>query len=398
MSVTASPTTSTAPGPTVDLTDDENAPDRFVPWAAELGAQFAEHSARHDRDGTFVDEAFEIIRDSGYLALAVPTELGGHGATIRQVAWAQNEMARHDASAALALSMHLHITLFGVWRYRREMPGAEGMLRRVVDDRIVLVSTGGSDFTRPNGTAEKVDGGYRVSGRKIFASQVPVGDVFSTMFTYDDPDEGRRVLNMSVPVKADGVEILDTWDAMGMRGTGSHDAQLTDVFVSDAQVAGNRPWGVIDPPLMVIGSIAIPVIAAVYLGVAEGARDRTLAAIGGTSKADDATVQRLVGLVDYKLRAARWALTGYFDELGDDPQPSMATFVAAMQAKRVVAEEAVSACDVALEAVGGAGYYRKLGIEQAIRDVRGVKFHPLTPELTLTHAGKFALGLPCDEL
>src|SRR5690606_27543441 len=118
---------------------------------------------------------------------------------------------------------------------RREMPGAEAMLRKVVDDRIVLVSTGGSDFTRPNGTAVKVDGGYRVSGRKIFASQVPVGDVFSTMFTYDDPEQGRRVLNMSVPVRSEGVDVLDTWDAMGMRGTGSHDVEMTDVFVSDAQ-------------------------------------------------------------------------------------------------------------------------------------------------------------------
>src|SRR5690606_30527347 len=154
------------------------------------------------------EEAFDVLRSSGYLTLAVPTELGGHGATIRQVAWAQAEMARHDASAALASSMHLHITLFGTWRYRRDMPGAEAMLRKVVDDGIILVSTGGSDFSRPNGTAVKVDGGYRVSGRKIFASQVPVGDVFSTMFTYDDPEQGRRVLNMSVPVRSEGVEVL----------------------------------------------------------------------------------------------------------------------------------------------------------------------------------------------
>ena len=69
-----------------------------------------------------------------------------------------------------------------------------------------------------------------------------------------------------------------------------------------------------------------------------------------------------------------------------------------MQAKRAIAEEAVSATDVALEVVGGAGYYRKLGIEQALRDVRGVQFHPLTPELTLLHAGKVALGIPADEM
>ena len=372
--------------------------DQFVAVAAELGSEFAQHSARHDRDGTFVDEAFALIRDSGYLALAVPTELGGMGATIGQVAMAQAEMARHDASAALALSMHLHITLFGAWRFRRDMPGADKMLRRVADERIVLVSTGGSDFARPNGTATRVDGGFRVSGRKIFASQVPAGDVLSTMFTYEDPEAGRQVLSMAVPVRADGVSIVETWDTLGMRGTGSHDVVLSDVFVGDAQVMSRRPWGVLDPPLMTVVAHAIPVITGVYLGVAEGARDRVLARTTGTDKALDPTAQRLAGLLDYKLRVARWSLLGAITEIGDDPQPSMHNVVIAMQAKRAVAQEAVSACDVALELAGGSGYFRKAGLEQALRDVRGVMFHPLTPELTLTHAGKVALGVPADEM
>jgi acyl-CoA dehydrogenase len=382
------------------MTETRNATDlnQFVGLAAEVGARFAEHARRHDRDGTFVEEAFAALRESGYLALAVPTELGGMGATIGQVAMAQAEMARHDASAALAVSMHLHITLFGAWRYRRQMPGAEGMLRRVVDDRIVLVSTGGSDFTRPNGTATKVDGGYRVSGRKVFASQVPAGDVFSTMFTYDDPEAGRRVLAMSVPVRADGVEIVETWDTIGMRGTGSHDVVMTDVFVPDAAVASNRPWGTLDPPLMAIAANAMPVITGVYLGVAEAARDIVIARTAGTEKALDPLVQRLAGLLDYKLRVARWALTGAITEIGDDPAPTMDNFVRVMQAKRAVAEEAVSACDTVLEIAGGASYFRKLGVEQAVRDVRGVLFHPIPPEATLLHVGRVVLGQPADEM
>jgi alkylation response protein AidB-like acyl-CoA dehydrogenase len=372
--------------------------DRFVSFAAELGRQFAEHSARHDRDGTFVDEAFAVLRESGYLALAVPTELGGMGATIGQVAMAQAEMARHDASAALAIAMHLHVTLFGAWRFRRDMPGAENMLRRIVDERIVLVSTGGADFTRPNGEATKVDGGFRVSGRKVFASQVPQGDVFSTMFTFEDPEAGRQVLSMAIPVRAEGVSILDTWDTMGMRGTGSHDVVMSDVLVADAQVMSRRPWGVLDPPLMVIVSHAMPVISGVYLGIAEGARDRVIAAITGTEKALDPMIQRLVGLMDYKLRVARWSLVGALTEVGDNPEPSMQNVVAVMQAKRAIAQEAVSACDTALEIAGGSGYFRKAGLEQAIRDIRGVVFHPLTPELTLNHAGKVALGVPDYEM
>ena len=230
---------------------------QFIAAAAELGSRIAGHSAKHDRDGTFVTEAYDEMRASGYLTLAVPTELGGQGATIRQVAMAQRELARHCASTALASTMHHHVVLFTAWRYRRGLPGAEATLRRVVDDGIVLVSTGGADTTRPRGEAKKVDGGFLVSGRKIFASQSPTGAVMSTMFPYDDPDEGRIVLNMAVPMSAEGVNVLDNWDAMGMRGTGSHDVEIKDVFIPEDKVIARRPYGRLDPPLQVIFSIAL---------------------------------------------------------------------------------------------------------------------------------------------
>ena len=147
--------------------------------------------------------------------------------------------------------MHQHVTAFTAWRYRRELPGAEATLRRVAEDRIVLVSTGGADFTTPRGEAVKVDGGYKVSGRKIFASQSPAGTVMSTMFPYDDPERGLRVLNMAVPFGA-GVTVHDTWDTLGMRGTASNDVTIEDVFVPDEKVLADRPHGVVDPPLQVI--------------------------------------------------------------------------------------------------------------------------------------------------
>ena len=138
----------------------------LVAWAGELGREVAEHAERHDRDGTFVVEAYQLLADSGYLALAVPEELGGRGATVRQVAMVQRELARHCGSTALASVMHQHVVLFTTWRHRRDMPGAEATLRRVADEGIVLVSTGGGDLTDPRGSATRVDGGFLVSGRK----------------------------------------------------------------------------------------------------------------------------------------------------------------------------------------------------------------------------------------
>jgi alkylation response protein AidB-like acyl-CoA dehydrogenase len=366
-------------------------------WAATLGAEISGHAAGHDREGTFVTEAYELMKESGYLALAVPKELGGSGATPREVSAAQRELARHCSATALASTMHHHVVLFTAWRYRRGMPGAEATLRRIVDDRIVLVSTGGADLTRPRGQAVAVDGGYRVSGRKIFASQSPVGTVMSTMFPFDDPEEGRIVLNMAVPLAAEGVTVLDTCDAMGLRGTGSHDIELVDVFVPEAAVLARRPHGKLDPPLQVILSIAIPPISAVYLGVAEAARDHAVAAVAGTPRAEDPLVQRLVGLMDMRLRVASWALAGAHDAVGDDPTPDMATVVAVQTAKREISLAAIEVCDLALEVGGGQAFYKTSPIEQCYRDVRGLKYHPFGPDESLVHAGQVALGLPADD-
>jgi alkylation response protein AidB-like acyl-CoA dehydrogenase len=361
----------------------------LVAWAATFGPVLAEHAARHDAEGSWVQESFEALRDAGFLALAVPTELGGMGATIRQTAQVMRELAHHCGSTALALSMHQHVTNFTAWRYRRELPGAEATLRRIVDDHIVIVSTGGGDFVRPRGEALRVDGGYKVSGRKIFGSQSPVGAVMSTMFPFEDPERGLRVLNMSVPFSDPGVTVHDNWNTLGMRGTASNDITIDEVFVPDERVLADRPYGVVDPPLQVIASIAFPIIGAVYLGVAESAAAAAIAGVTGQLRASDPSVQRQVGLMRNRLQVAGWALEGAFNAVGDDPGPSMDT---------EIADAGIEVCDLAMEVAGGAAFFKGSPIERAYRDVRGLKFHPFTNEVTLLHAGRLALGLPCDEV
>ena len=366
----------------------------LVDRAALLGPEIAAQAAEHDRDGTFVDGAFEMLRGDGLLAAAVPTELGGGGATIRELAAMQQELGRHCGSTALASAMHQHVTAFTAWRYRRGMPGAEATLRRVAEEGIVLVSTGGGDFTHPRGTATRVDGGYRVTGTKPFASQGPVGAAMSTMFSYDDPDQGRRVLNMSVPLTGDGIEVLDNWDTLGMRGTGSGDITVHDVFVPDERVLANRPYGTIDGPLQVILSIAMPIISAAYLGIARSASDAAISA--SATKAHDPITQRQVGVIAHRLQVARWSLDRAIDVIGDNPDPSEAAMMAALTAKREVALAAVEVTDIAMDVGGGAAFRRGSTIERAYRDVRAAAFHPLTPEQTLRRSGQVALGVTTD--
>ncbi|SFS15911.1 Acyl-CoA dehydrogenase [Microbacterium sp. cf046] len=360
--------------------------------AREIGPILAANAERHDREGTFVSEAYDALRDVGLLRAGVPAELGGDGATIRELAALQRELGHHCGATALASSMHQHVTCFTAWRYRRGLPGAEATLRRIADEQILLVSTGGGDFTHPAGEAVAVDGGYRVTGRKRFVSQSSSGTVMSTMFPYDDPERGMRVLNMAIPLASEGVEVADNWDVLGMRGTASDDVVLTDVFVPAERVLADRPYGVVDPPLQVIASIGFSIICGAYLGVAEAAYAEALR-IAGRSP-DDPGVQRTIGLMRERLRVAEWALEGALSQLGDDPAPSYDGFLAVMTAKAEIARAGVEVCDLAMQIAGGSAFFKGSIIERCYRDIRAAAFHPLTPEATLIALGRDALGVP----
>ena len=388
--------------PAPDREDD----DHFVPLAAEVGARCAEQAAEHDRDNTFVADSFDLLRQTGYTALAIPSELGGLGASLRQICYAQAELARYCGSTALAVNMHIYLTTTNVFRWKNGASAVEGLLRRVANEKLILMTSGGSDGLWPTATATRVADGYRINGRKVFCSQAPVADLLSTLVTYDDPVEGRISLAVGIPMRSEGVQIVETWDTLGMRGTASHDVQLDDVFVADAQVAARRPWGQLDAVLRNALLHFAPLSAAVYYGIAAGARDEALRAVqssqrgDGPSRIEDPASQRTLGLIDYKLRIAWWSLLGALSELGDDySYPLDDRLVnAVLIAKRCVVSEAVEIVDQAMEAAGGSSYFKRSPLERAFRDVRGGKYHPLTPEKTLIFAGRQALGLPVDQI
>lgn len=379
--------------------------DRFVPLAAELGAEFAPRAARHDRDNTFVSENFDALRQSDYLRLAVPKELGGEGATIRQVCYAQAELAKHCASTALSVNMHLYLTLTQAFAWRKTgAERAERVLRRVASDSLVLMTSGASDGIYPSGTAVKEDGGYRVNARKAFCSQAPTADILTTFAVYDDPDEGKVVLALGIPTNSEGFEVLDTWDTLGMRATASHDVQLNNVFVSEAQVAARRPWGRLDPVLRTALVHFSPLVASVYFGVAASARDEAVRNVmqrktpDGQSRAADPIVQRQVGLIESKLRLAWWGLAGALGEVGDDPPLDDMSISLLQIAKRNIVTEAIAIVDLAMDVVGGASYFKRSPLERAYRDVRAGQYHPYPPEKALMFTGRVTLDQPVDQV
>ncbi|SDG07621.1 acyl-CoA dehydrogenase [Lentzea fradiae] len=355
---------------------------RFTEMAARIGAVAAAHASGHDRDATFVSEAYEAMREEGYLALAVPRELGGHGATMRQVCHAQAELARHDGATALAVTMHLYLTLMQDYRRRKGAPDAEGVLRRVAAEDLVIATSGGSDWLWPTTTATPADGGFLVNGRKAFCSQSPRADVIATSAVLGD-----EVLHFSVPLNAGGVRIEETWDTLGMRGTASHDVVMENVFVPEGKIAARRPYGEFGAPLFAAVVHFAPVCGATYYGIAAGARD---VAVRSTVK----NAARQIGLMDYKLRTSWWSLMGAVDDLGDDYTAGPEAVTTVMLAKRQAVVEAVEVVNLAMEVLGGRSFFKRSPLERAYRDVRAGTFHPLTPEATLVYAGKVAQGDP----
>jgi hypothetical protein len=110
-------------------------------------------------------------------------------------------LARHCGSTALAFSMHTHQVAIPAWRWRyQKVAAAQSLLKRVALERIVLVTSDGSDWIAGSGKAEKIDGGYRVTARKSFASGAPAGDLFVTSAVIARDEGAPTIIHFAVPM------------------------------------------------------------------------------------------------------------------------------------------------------------------------------------------------------
>ena len=367
-----------------------------VAIARDLCPQFAERAATVDESDTFVADSFRALKEAGLVEAAVPVEFGGIGAEVAELAEMLRTIGRACSSTALAFSMHTHQVAIPAWRWRHQNVAAvEPLLKRVAAERIILLSSGGSDWIAGSGKAEKVDGGYRIHARKVFTSAARAGDILMTGAVVQSPGQPDTVIHFGVPMKAPEVRILDTWRTLGMRGTRSDDVVIDGLFVPDTAVAFSRRSGEWHPVFQIIATIAFPLIYAAYLGVAEGARDLAIELAGRRAPTEDKL--NLAGRMDTALRAARLAHR-HMVETAQRNEPSSDSVNEVMIGRSLVAEKAIEAVELAMELGGGASFYRENGLERRFRDIQGARFHPLQPGPQARYAGALALGLPVDTI
>jgi alkylation response protein AidB-like acyl-CoA dehydrogenase len=366
-------------------------PTDWIAVARELAPGFASRAPAYDANDSFVAENYRELKEHRVFSAGVPTELGGGGATHPELCALLQEIAHACGSTALALAMHTHLVATTVWAWRQGRPVGP-RLEQIAARQLVLVTTAASDWLDSGGTAERVDGGYRITGRKTFASGSPAGDLLLTTTAYDDPIEGPSVLHVAIPFKSPGVTILDNWRTMGMRGTGSNDIVLDGVFLPDDAVEARRPRGQWFPVLNAVAVIALPLIMSVYLGVAEAARELVLQQLA--KKRDDADVWYQVGEMENALVTGRMAVRELIDLCADYSfAPEIPTANAAFIRKTIATDAFRRAIEKGLEAVGGGGFFRSRELEHLLRDIHAAQFHPLQEKRQLRFSGRLALGL-----
>jgi alkylation response protein AidB-like acyl-CoA dehydrogenase len=375
----------------------------------EMLERFDARAPVYDEENRFFAEDFEELRESGYLLAAVPEHLGGSGLTLAEVAKLQRRLAYYAPATAVAVNMHLYWT------------GAAADLVRMGDDRMAWVleaAAAGEVFAAGHGErgndipallstseAERVEGGWRISGHKIFGSLSPVWSYLGVHAMDTSDPSAPQVVHAFIPRDADGLRVVETWDTIGMRATASHDTILESVFVADEHVALVTPAGFAGATPFHLAMFAWGLLGfgAVYLGIADRAYDLTIAsAHRRTSIALTRSMAYHPGVQNHvaEMRIAIEGATAHLERTCDD----WSTFadhgadwpVKLIGTKFNVVTHAWRVVDTAMDLSGGAGIFRSNRMAQLFRDARLGRIHPGNDLFTHETVGKLSLGIDPD--
>ncbi|MCP5029409.1 MAG: acyl-CoA/acyl-ACP dehydrogenase [Actinomycetia bacterium] len=368
-----------------------------------LGPTFRSRSAQYDRDAQFPTENWVDLREAGLLGLCIPLEHGGLGCDFVGYALVAEELGRHCTTTALTFNMHTATTLLAgqIGDDVLTDPADRALLaerrtemfRSIIEDGTIHsqpFSEGlGRGAVAGIGTrAVPVDGGYRVSGRKIFASLAGAADVHDIIALVPGDN---RVRFLGMPAKAEGVIIEGGWDPLGMRGTDSRNLRMEEVFVPAENEwlppghfdAAARRWPFF---YMTLGFA--------YLGLMGAILDETASYLrgeGSTEARRDNHVKQ-AGWAEMNLIYERArALT--YQVLGDaGPDPDFAALRRAWAAQVTTMDGAPEIASLAIRVCGGRSMLRPNPLEQYYRDARcGATMLPWSTEVCLDRLGRAGL-------
>lgn len=381
--------------------------------AEALGPKFASRAERHDREASFPFENYTDLTQAGLLGLCVPEKFGGRGADLKTYALVSATIGKYCGTTALTFNMHACSMLWpGALADELDMTGAQRAeherhraihFARVVREGAIYAQpfsegSAAAAGKAPYGTlATEVEGGWRVNGKKIFASLAGAARYYGVLCTEDKPGRSMRdTLYLAVPGDAPGFSIVGDWDPLGMRGTVSRNLVFKDVFVpAEASMmprgvyfqAANR-W-----PHM------FTTLAPTYMGIAIAAYEFTVRYLRGeiegiaVRRRMYATKQIAVAEMWIRLEQTRALFLRMLEDARIDP-PKDAR-LRAYAAQFTIMENANDLCRLAIRTCGGQSMLKNLPLERLYRDSRcGALMLPWTAELCLDRIGREALYEP----
>jgi alkylation response protein AidB-like acyl-CoA dehydrogenase len=386
----------------------------LIEIARRLAAEnFAPRAARYDRDASFPTENYRDLHAAGLLAICVPRSHGGIGADYQTYALAAAEVARYCGATALTWNMHVCSTLWagqladdlGIDAATRTEHERRRSIhfQRIVRDGAVYgqpFSEGNASASgaMPFGTsARPVDGGWLISGRKIFASLSGNADYYGVLCTEvvaDSTASRRNTLYLAVPAAAPGVRVSGEWDPLGMRATVSRTLEFEDVFVDhDAAI---MPRGVYFQAASRWPHMFLT-LTPTYLGLAQAAYDFTVRYLRGEvpgappgKRRGSAVKQLAVAEMCIKLQQTKALWFQAVSEARVDPSPEQR--LRAYAAQVTTMEMANDIAALAIRTCGGHSVFRSMPLERIYRDSRcGSLMMPWTAEICLERIGRGAL-------
>lgn len=376
----------------------------------EMLARFDERAALYDRENRFFLEDFEELRASGYLDLALPEQYGGPGLTLAEIGRYQQRLAYHAPATAIAVNMHFYWTGVAADLLRAGDHSMAWVLERAAAGDVFAAGHGESGNDVPiflsTTNAEPVDGGWRLTGRKIFTSLSPVWDWLGVHAMDTSDPEHPVVVHGFIPRTAADYRVQDTWDVLGMRATASNDTLLQGTFLAEEDVVLTCAPGFAGAGRFQVAVFAWALLgfANVYTGIAHRAFDL---AVEQAHRRTSIALTRPMAYhpeVQHEVAEMRMALESVDAHLGsvsadwsNGVDHGHDWPLKILTAKYVAVTKGWQVVDTALDLSGGAGIFRRNRMEQLFRDARLGRIHPGNSALTHELVAKFSLGINPDE-